>query len=375
MMSRQERHRRHAATLVELVAGLAITAVLIGGLASAMTLASRAVPDPGSPMAAGIEGFHAAEQIAGDLYCAQTFSTATATGVVFTVADRGWKATPGAEIIRYAWSGIPGDPLVCQYNSNPQVDLVPTVYEFDLAYEVDTVSETTIAETTTETGEFGLVSFDGWAGITATKSQLSISNVGWTSEYFEYTPPAGTTNLIFTRAIVLMSRMITAPTSFTVGIHRSRNDGTYLPESTPIGTPATVLGSAVPPSVNWAIITLPDIAVTDFSRSDYCLVIQGQQATPVFVHYYNDRNAPIDSTVLRWTTDGGASWEPPSKDLKKNDLRFHLYGKCETTTTEEITVDRYLLKSVRIALQVGDNSAPRVETSIPILNGPEVTLP
>jgi hypothetical protein len=169
-----------------------------------------------------------------------------------------------------------------------------------------------------------------------------------------------------------MSSAGMSPASFTVAIHRSLNDGSYLPESASIGTPATIPGTMVSTSPNWIIATFKDVVVNDPARSDYCLVVAGQYTTPLYAHYYYSRNAPVDSTVMRWTADGGASWNP-SKNYEENDLRFYLYGTVEATTTEEVTVDRTLLKSIRLTLRTDESSATRVVTSIPILNAPEVT--
>ncbi len=365
----RRRPSRRGATLVELTAGLAITAILIGGLMSAITLASRAVPDPEDPLAASIDGFHAAEQIAADLYCAQSFSNATATAVQFTVVDRDNDSTP--ETIRYEWSGTPGDPLRWQYNSSPEVQLVREVYEFDLAYAGKTKSTTEIQETTIKSDEIVLASFDGWSGIAATSQQVFANSSCTVSEYFVFMPPEGTTSLTFTRAMVRASSAGTAPPSFTVGIHRSLNDGSYLAESAPIGTPATIPGAVLSTLPNWIPSTFTDVVVNDPARGDYCLVVAGQYTTPVYTDYYYSRKAPVDSTVMRWTTDGGASWNP-SKDFQENDLRFHVYGTYETTTTEEVTVERVVLKSIRLALRTGESSATRVVTSISILNAPEV---
>ena len=70
-------YKRRAVTLVELVLSMAVMTVLIGGIGSAMVLASRAVPDDDSSASALIGGYRAAEEIAGELFVARTFTDLT----------------------------------------------------------------------------------------------------------------------------------------------------------------------------------------------------------------------------------------------------------------------------------------------------------
>ncbi|MCH7595423.1 MAG: prepilin-type N-terminal cleavage/methylation domain-containing protein [Planctomycetes bacterium] len=135
----RKRRRRRAFTLLELLFAMVAMTALMGGLASALMLASRAIPDDASPAAVAIDAYYAADQIAGELFCAQSFSERTATAITFTVADRDNDTI--AETIRYAWSGTPGDPLTRQYNAAAAVAVVDDVREFEIQYEVKMVTQ------------------------------------------------------------------------------------------------------------------------------------------------------------------------------------------------------------------------------------------
>jgi len=138
-MVERTRRRRRAFTLLELVFAMVAMTALMGGLASALVLASRAIPDDASPAAVAIDAYYAADQIAGELFCARSFSERTATATTFTVADRDNDAI--AETIRYAWSGTLGDPLTRQYNTAAAVAVVDDVREFEIRYDVKTVTQ------------------------------------------------------------------------------------------------------------------------------------------------------------------------------------------------------------------------------------------
>ena len=56
---------------------VAVMTVLMGGIGSAMVLATRAIPDGRSALDDAVNGYHAAEQLSGELYCAQSFTVRT----------------------------------------------------------------------------------------------------------------------------------------------------------------------------------------------------------------------------------------------------------------------------------------------------------
>ena len=118
---------------------MAVMTVLLGGIASAMILASRAVPDRQTPLKAMTDAYHAADQLASELYAAQTIISRSATSVEFTVADRA-DADTSPETIRYSWSGIANQPLTRRYNNGAIDTLLEDIYQFDLRYDTQSVS-------------------------------------------------------------------------------------------------------------------------------------------------------------------------------------------------------------------------------------------
>ena len=126
--------RRYALTLAELVLSMAVMTILVGGIGSALLLASHALPTGSEPATNRITVCQTLDQITAELYCAQSFAARSSTTVEFTVADRNEDKNP--ETIRYAWSGTPGDPLTRQYNGAAAVTICDDVQDFSLAYIV-----------------------------------------------------------------------------------------------------------------------------------------------------------------------------------------------------------------------------------------------
>ncbi len=124
---------RRGFTVVEMVLSMAVMTVLLGGIASALVIASRAVPGTATPMSLTVDGYYAAERLASELYAAQTITARSATSVTFKVPDRNADSAP--ETILYSWSGVPGHPLNRGYNGGSAGAVLDNVYQFNLGYD------------------------------------------------------------------------------------------------------------------------------------------------------------------------------------------------------------------------------------------------
>ena len=58
-----------------------------------------------------------------------------------------------------------------------------------------------------------------------------------------------------------------------------------------------------------------------------------------------------------------------------NDMYFRVWGTYETADTQTVTATRYFLASTGLTLQVGTDTKARMQTSIGVLNRPEVSSP
>lgn len=131
------RNARYGYTLMEMVASVAATTILVAGMGSVVMVAARSTSESTVP-ALQIQASTALHEIASELQFAIAFTERTATAVEFTVADR--DADAAVETIRYAWSGTPGDPLTRQYNGAAVVDYLANVHAFDYTDLVRTVT-------------------------------------------------------------------------------------------------------------------------------------------------------------------------------------------------------------------------------------------
>ena len=115
LRSRPARRRPRGLTLIEMMISLAIVSVILLASGSLVMVAARTISseqsNPGSDAAAARS---ATSRIIEDLKMATAVSEQTVRTVTMTVPDRDSDGNP--ETIRYAWSGVAGDPLTRTYN-------------------------------------------------------------------------------------------------------------------------------------------------------------------------------------------------------------------------------------------------------------------
>jgi len=360
---------RGAYTLVELVVSMSVATILMGGLASTIVLASRAMPGQHTPARSTIDGYYATEQIAGELLCAQSFTVRTPTAVEFIVADR--SGDDVGETIRYEWSGTPGDALTRQYNSGSILDIAEDLNEFALTYNTRIETTTTTKTLIARSDDINLAYFTTWSGITPAEYPLSSDR--WMAEYFQFTFPEGVPEMDVTRVMLMMKAGTFNPSAtVTVGVHRPITPGDPRPQASPIGTPAVRLTTSLYPSFLWTEFTFTDVKINS-SDTELVIVVKGTTFGTAYSQQYYWKSAPADTKIYTWTTDAGGSWDPRASLYDDYEMPFSIFGSYETETTQEITIDHYFLESVGITLRVGSNAAARVETAAQVLNQPEVT--
>ena len=363
--------RRTGYTLVEMTITIAVMTVLLGGLTSAVMLASHALPDRNNQMIAVTDAAELVAQISSEIYSAVSVTNRKPNSFRFTVPDRNSDGNP--ELIRYQWSGTPGEPLTRKYNTSTETTVAPAVYDFNVNYHVDVITKTEDQEITTYSDEQLLAFFENWPELIPDVMQQPVDNDSWVSQYFEVTPPENTIELVITRAKIKLQSLLLPSSPIKVGIHRSMLDGSYAPEENPIGPDAVIPSGSLDINPLWIEATFANVVVSDPLRKDYCLVLAGVTSDVAMAEYLFHNSAPPNDTVMKWTGDGGLTWLPAAQDIDKNDLLFYVYGKFASTTTVPIPVDRYFLKSIDLSLQLNDDPLSSVSTSVQVINTPEVT--
>lgn len=367
-------NRRSGLTLVELLATMVVSGILLTAMTSTMLIASHALPKPNSTIDSVLKGADIVEQMVEELHSAVSFTTRTANAVEFTVPDRNADSVP--EVIRYAWSGTPGDPLTRRYNGGLPTNIAESAEEFNLAYS--TFSTTTTVRTTSDTTSPEIVFsyFNGWPGVLLpTTSSKSLGPVMWGAEFFtidQATIPNDAKNIRITRLRLMLQKRATSG-SITLGIHRSVGGGNPQPATNSIGTPATVSVSILPLIYGWVDITMPSDVVLQQLNKEFVIVGKANVSDAADWQMLYSTSAPNDSTpTALWSSDSGSQWQPKKSLQSKQDFLFYAYGTYDTTSTVDQDVVRKFLQAVTIKLRLGKANSSRVVTAVQVLNEPEV---
>ena len=129
---RPPRRGRGAFTLLEVLLSTAIVVVLLGGVVGTMFLAQRSMAAGTDAADRMVTEARVTQMIDMDVSLATAIPERTNQAVTLVVPDR--TGDGQSETIRYAWSGVPGDPLTRQFNGGAAAVIAANVYQFNLTY-------------------------------------------------------------------------------------------------------------------------------------------------------------------------------------------------------------------------------------------------
>ncbi|MBU0617755.1 MAG: prepilin-type N-terminal cleavage/methylation domain-containing protein [Planctomycetes bacterium] len=340
-------------TLVELVLSMAIMTILMTGLASAILIASHALPTDDSPARAVVESAQVVDVLAEDLRSALWIRERTATSVEFAVPDR--DADGAAERIRYAWSDTAGDPLTRQYNGGSVVEVLQNVQELDLTYELKAVTEE-YPGVPVESAEALLKSYNN----SVSMFDAHVHNDLWWAEYFEPSLPGDTVRWSVTRVLFVAKRDHDDDTTTRIQLRLPNADGT--PSDTVVDE-----------------VAMPQLSLTDVyqwiekSFADASGLSASQGLCLAFIT--NDSNSAklwIEDKDVFLPNAGLIEGVPAWKSIDTSRaLRFYVYGAVFTPGPAQ-TATRQYVTGVGIALRAGDESTSRIVTAVQTLNTPEL---
>lgn len=355
MISAKHRHDT-GFTLAELLVSIAVTMVIAVGIGSSMLIASRAMPDADNPASAAITAVEAAEQLTAELQYAISINNRSTTMIEFTVADRNGDEVD--EMIRYEWSGTPGDSLTRQYNGGAVVNLLEDVHQFDLSYDLQTISEE--IPQGNESGETLLKRFSGdW-----NFKSYPIKDSEWYGQYFLPSLPGDAISWKVTR--VRFKATIDGDTDGECKVQLQLPTLGDLPSGVVLEE-KTLLES----TLTW-FYTTQEFSFSSVSglspQEGLCLVFKWISNGTACKILGQDEDVHTSNIRLSKSTNRGASWST----LSDESLLFWIYGTV-TTSGEPLIENTYYLKTVGITLRIGSDEQTTVYTATKTLNKPEVT--
>ncbi len=343
-------------TLVEMAVAVAVTSVIMLGLASAMLMAGRALPEARSPAGASLGAAAAVEQMVTELQYAVSINQRSANMIEFAVSDRNADDVP--ETIRYEWSGTSGAPLTRQYNGGPAVSVLTDLREFGLSYDLKTI--TTQVPLPNESAETMLASYSS----TQDLHDYPIKDTEWYAQYFLPALPADAISWRVTHVSVQAKQdgatdgearvQLQLPTS---GKYPS---GILLEEKTLLES--ALLSGYLEQEFTFA--SAGELA----PQQGVCIVVKWVANGTACKVRGRSKNVTASNLALAKSTNRGILWSP----LASQSLLFTVYGTVTTAGVPQV-LNTYHLNGVEIKLRAGSDGQSLVQTNVRVLNGPEVT--
>lgn len=339
-------------TLVEVTIATSILSILVLAMGSAVAIARHAVPDAARGPGAVVASAQAIDLLAADLLYATSLDTAQANEIAVSTPDRNDDGVP--ETIRYSWSGAAGDPLTRSVNGGPPAAVAANVRNFQLAYPTRAVE---LPAENSEGPEILLASYN------TSRYTLSwtVSQSRWIAEYFRPQLPSDATSWSVTRVRFL-------------GDSAGWANGNVQVQLRPavLGMPGTgVLAETTirESSLHGYWIDVPLVGASGLPpTAELCVVIRGLDLFDSGEIRYEWMASPSPGCKTLTSSSGGAGWS----ELSGSHLRFFVYGKAVQPNPPR---SKQTLLRVDCTLEIGDGSAGRVQTSLPVVNEIEVGAP
>ena len=371
--------RRRGFTLAEMMVSLSIMAVMMSAMASAVLIATHALPDGNSALDASVEAADIVDDIVEDLVYATEITEAASGAVSFTVADRSHGAT-GPETVRVIWSGTPGDPLTRRYNGGTIVNLCDNVQSFSLTFTIrpgppsatsnllfvtDDAASPSAADLTKiakmESWGYTVQSITDSDTDAAFNTAIGASDVMYISEYV-WGLTLASKPIDASIGVVFEEQFMTTALGISSSYWADTVDVIDVLDNTHDVTSGMALGTVTVCS------TFESLGSTSGTLAPGAQVLANSSSSPSLVVLEagaarHDGNAAAGRRVkLPWGGTPFSHYAPAS-----------LTADAWSITQESLAWAsvRSVYTSVHIHLQIGSNSEAAVETQVQLLNAPE----
>lgn len=337
-------------TLIELVAAMAITTVLLAAITSVMFVSVRALPATNDAFSGPMEAARVVDQMTAELESALLVTQQTPTSISFTVPPRNGDAAP--EKITYSWAGPSGAPLTRQYNSGAAVAILSPVDQFSLTPVVMTATESYPGIATEDTTDSLLIDYSS----TTNAGTVNVNSSNWAGQYFVPSGlPAGVVGWRPTRVQYMgMQSGLLATTNIMMALPL----GNYTP-NTPYAEQYSTLGSGLLASYAWqqySFNTIDRLA----PNAGICFLLEWSLGTPNSVVSQSNNLAG-----LLQTTNGAGTWSYATNQA----LVSQLFGKLTRSSTTQFATIKYL-SALQITLRAGASTNGAVTTTAQLMNQP-----
>lgn len=350
MHARHHKPDSRAFTLIELVAALGITTILLAAIASTVMIATNALPQTNDAFSAPMSAGRIVDQMAGELESSLLVLAQTPTSISFTVPPRNGDTLP--EKITYSWAGPSGAPLMRQYNSGTPVSLIDSVDQFSLTPVAVTSTESYPGVATEDASDSLIIDNSSTTG--AASQGVNASNC--LGQYFcSSSWPSGVVGWRPTRVQFYAEQSgLIATTDILMALPLSN----FTPAS-PYPQQYSDTGIGLLASFSWQQFSFSGIDRLAPSAGA-CLMVEGASGgTNSMILETNSLSG------LLQTSNGGSTWSY----ISNQGLVSQMFGKLTRSTTTQFATTNYL-SALTITLRAGPSANPAVTSTAQLMNQP-----
>ncbi len=127
---------RRGFTLLEVIISSLLLTIVVSAASALLFVTARAVPAGDDPVLGATETLRAMDMLASELAFATSLNLAGPAEVEFIIRDRDGDGAD--DVIRYAWSGIAGDPWTRTLAGRQSENIVRSLQALTITYEIST---------------------------------------------------------------------------------------------------------------------------------------------------------------------------------------------------------------------------------------------
>jgi hypothetical protein len=346
--------------MIELVVSMAISSLLMVGLAGSLSIAAKNQSQSDGQFAATFKNASVPQQMVEDLELATSIVSNTATAIEFEVPDRNGDGYP--EKVKYSWTGASGSnaqKIQWTYKNQTPVDIATGVSSFNLTYSLGTRILDQL-----DNKRALLKACD--AHSSATNNYATVSSIVRCSQFFLPTLPLGTATWNFGGFRFLARKhagvTVAASDKLTIEIRSANTDR----------TPTSIVLASMNVNINrltsdfdWVIVQ-PKMIRRLASTTGLCLVIYSTSSSGLVDIAIQEGNSTLFSNTMSCnSSNSGSSWSSPT-DTKCG--RFYAYGGYP----DYISSRQFLMSTNIDITSTSNGSTLTSSTRARMLNTPEM---
>lgn len=351
------RNRSSAFTLVEVTLALAMMTLLTAGLASALVLATRAMPDSDSALRQQVRTADVLDAMAEELYSAVHVLQKSNHGITFLVPDRNGDNKP--EKIIYTWSGTPGDPLTRRSGTALQENVLKNVEALELRYEVLSSIESYRAPMTESAEQLLAVIAPGSAADTTV-----ITPGKFKGQSFATTVPAPAAYFALTRVDLRLRKASQSDGTGLLNVYATNGDWTPQLMGSPLAT-SKILESSL--DSNLAPVRVPISGMLPVPRGQLLGITLTTPDVSGEAMDVGCEGSGVAASVGALLSSTGGNWTAATG----KGLHFEAWGKLYTPSATLQTVTRSYLRRAQLSARAGTLNESAVLTAVTFGNEPE----